>query len=45
MMDNKNIMAENLRYYLEKNNMSATDLCKELNIGMSTFSSWLTARA
>lgn len=45
MTDNKRIMAENLKYYMEKNNVNSTDVCKALHISNSTFSDWTTGKA
>lgn len=43
-LGNKEIMAKNIRFYLSKNNVTNTDICKALNFSMSTFSDWIHAR-
>lgn len=42
--ESKKIIAKNIKYYLNKNNVSQTDICKTLGFGMSTFSDWVHAR-
>lgn len=43
-LGNKDILASNLYYYLKINNMSASDVCRKLDISASTFSDWLNAK-
>lgn len=43
-LGNKEIMANNIRYYMSINGLRATDVCKTLNIPMATFSDWIHAR-
>lgn len=40
----KEIMAKNLKYYLDRKGISQTDLAKELNIPETTMSNWLKAK-
>lgn len=40
---NKDIFAENLKYYIELNNKDRNQLCKDLNIKYSTLSEWINA--
>lgn len=42
-LGNKEIMAANLQYYMEKNNMSRQDLCQALGIKYTTLTDWLKA--
>ena len=42
-LGNKEIMAANLRYYMEKNNLSRQDLCQALGIKYTTLTDWLKA--
>lgn len=43
-LGNKKIMAENIRRYMAINNVSQSDICKTLNIKMTTFSDWVNAK-
>lgn len=43
-LGNKKIFAKNLSYYLNYNNKTAADVCKELDFNTSTFSDWLNAK-
>lgn len=43
-LGNKEVMAKNIRFYLNKNNITNTDICKSLNLSMSTFSDWIHAK-
>lgn len=40
----KTIFSNNLRYYLEMNNKTQTDLVNDLNLSSSTVSNWCTAQ-
>lgn len=42
-LGNKEIMAANLQYYMEKNNLSRQDLCQALGIKYTTLTDWLKA--
>lgn len=44
MVENKEIMARNIRHYMDKNDVTATDLCKALDIKQNTFSDWVNAK-
>lgn len=44
MNANKKIMARNISNQLIKNNMTATDLCRELGFKQNTFSDWVNAK-
>lgn len=43
-LGNKQIMAENIRYYLRLNNISQTEICNTLGFKMPTFSDWVNAK-
>ncbi len=43
-LGNKEVMAKNIRYYLDKNNINQADLCRTLGFKMSTFSDWMNAK-
>lgn len=40
---NKEILAKNLKYYLDLNHKDRKQICKDLNIKYSTFSEWMNA--
>lgn len=40
-LGNKEIMANNIRYYLEESGKTRTEICKDLGISYSTFSDWI----
>ncbi len=42
---NKEIMAENISYYLNKHGISQKDICTDLNFKESTFSDWVNAKS
>lgn len=42
-LGNKQVMANNIRYYMEKNGLNATDLALELDFKYSTVLDWLKA--
>ena len=42
-LGNKQVMAKNIRYYMEKNRLNATDLALELDFKYSTVLDWLKA--
>ena len=43
-LGNKEIMANNIRFYLSQNGISQTEICQTLGFSMSTFSDWVRAR-
>ena len=43
-LGNKKTMAKNIRYYMDKNSLSQTDICNTLGIKMPTFSDWVNAK-
>lgn len=43
-LGNKQIMARNIRYYLQINGLTQTDICKALGIKAPTFSDWVNAK-
>ena len=44
-LGNKEIMAKNIRKYLELNDMTQTDLCNALNLKFMTVSDWVNAKS
>lgn len=42
-LGNKEIMANNIRFYLSQNGISQTEICQTLGFSMSTFSDWVHA--
>ena len=44
MVENKEVMARNIRHYMDKNEVTASDLCKALDIKQNTFSDWVNAK-
>lgn len=42
-LGNKEIMAANLQYYMEKNNLSRQDLCQAIGVKYTTLTDWLKA--
>lgn len=42
-LGNKEIFAKNLNYYMNINNKSRTDVCRDLDIPYSTFTDWCNA--
>lgn len=43
-LGNKEIMAKNIRHYLEINNITQTDICTALGFKPATFSDWVNAK-
>ena len=43
-LGNKEIMAKNIKYYMDKNGIRPTDICGTLKIPMATFSDWINAK-
>ena len=44
MIENKEVMARNLRYYMERDDVSAIEICRELDIKQNTFSDYVNAK-
>lgn len=44
MLGNKEIIAKNIRRYLNENNMTQSELSKICDVGQSTVSGWLNAQ-
>jgi transcriptional regulator with XRE-family HTH domain len=44
MLGNKEIMAKNIRYYMESNGKTRIDVCHDLGFAYSTFTDWLNAK-
>lgn len=43
MLGNKEIMGRNIQYYMDLNNKSRNEVCKDLGFAYSTFSDWINA--
>lgn len=43
-LGNKQTMAKNIRYYMNKHSVSQTELCNTLGLKMPTFSDWVNAK-
>lgn len=44
MIENRQIMAQNIIKYMERDNVKATDVCKTLGFKQNTFSDWVNAK-
>ena len=44
-LGNKDIMAKNIKHYMETNNITRSELCAALNIKYSTMSEWINGNA
>lgn len=44
MVENKKIMAKNIKNQMLQNGVTAADVCKALNIKPNTFSDWVNAK-
>lgn len=44
MTTNKEVMARNIQYYMQKNRLTATDVCNALGFKHNTFSDWVNAK-
>ena len=44
MLGNKEIMARNIKKYMERKGVSSVDVCRTLGFKPSTYSNWLTAK-
>lgn len=44
-LSNKEIFAKNLKMYMELNNKTQKEVCKDLNFSESTFSDWINAKS
>lgn len=45
MTENREVMSRNIRHYMEKNGVNATEICKALDIKQNTFSDWVNAKS
>ena len=45
MIENRQVMARNIKRYMDKNGVNATELCKALNIKQNTFSDWVNGKS
>lgn len=44
MTTNKEVMARNIQYYMNKKGVNATDVCNALGFKHNTFSDWVNAK-
>ena len=44
MIENKQVMAKNILYYMNVKNVTATDVCKACGFKQNTFSDWVNAK-
>lgn len=44
-LDNRDTMAENIKYYMKINDKSRNDVCKDLNVSYTTFSDWVNGNS
>lgn len=44
MIDNKQVMAKNIKLLMEEKNVTATDVCKALGFKHNTFSGWVNGK-
>ena len=44
MLGNKEIMARNIRKYMNRKGVTSAEVCRALNFKTNTFSNWITAK-
>lgn len=44
MIENKEVMARNIRKYMREKNVNQTEICKRLGIKQNTFSDWVNGK-
>lgn len=44
MTTNKEVMARNIQYYMNKKNVTATEVCAAIDVKQNTFSDWVNAK-
>ena len=44
MKENKEVMAANIKYYMERKKVNSADVCKALGFKQNTFSNWINAK-
>lgn len=44
MVENKKVMAKNILYYMNKNDVTAADICKACGFKQNTFSDWVNGK-
>lgn len=45
MLGNKEIMAENIKFYMEQKGVNSAEVCRALGFKTNTFSDWTTGKA
>lgn len=43
-LGNREIMAQNIKYYMDKNNKTRNEICQDLGFAYSTFSDWVNGK-
>ena len=44
MLGNKEVMAHNIKKYMDKKGVTSAEVCRALNFKTNTFSNWVTAK-
>jgi len=44
MIENREVMAKNIKHYMEEKGVSAADICRALDFKPNTFSDWIHAK-
>ena len=44
MIENREVMARNIKYYMDKKGVNASEVCEALGIKHNTFSDWVNAK-
>lgn len=44
MIENREVMARNIKYYMDKKGVNASEVCEALDIKHNTFSDWVNAK-
>ena len=45
MVDNKEVMAKNIKYYMNREHLNSQDMCRIFGFKQATFSDWINAKA
>ena len=45
MVDNKEVMAKNIRHFMAREHLNSTDMCRIFGFKQATFSDWINAKA
>ena len=44
MVENREVMARNIKKYMEKKGVTSADVCRALNFKTNTYSNWITGK-